>query len=123
MGRSIGLSLAFLAIALWLVGGCQASRNRGEVEQLSQAEALQLAVALANEECSAKYSGTPFDESTYPIEFDGERWHWGGYDPAGLGGYSAEVSFDAAGNNREVQVYLSVDQVTPTGREVEPRDE
>ena len=118
MRRRIKLLLVFLALTGIVAIGCQSSRNLREPGPLTRSEALELAVALANEKCREKHNASPFDAKWYPIEFDGSRWHWGGYDPAGRGGYSAEVSFDAQGGERKVQVYLSTDRVEPQGAEV-----
>jgi hypothetical protein len=80
---------------------------------ISKQEALALAVTIANKECMERFSTSPFDSTSYPIEFKHGRWQWGAIDLAGANGYSGIVSFDAYGNNQRVEVFLSTDTVTP----------
>ena len=105
--RVRGLLLVMMVLAL----GCGGTQDRHATSPLSQAEALDLAVLLANEECSSKFSMAPFDGSSSPIAFKDGRWYWGGLDPAGHAGLSASVSFDIHGNDRRVEVYLSTDRL------------
>jgi hypothetical protein len=101
-------SLAAVAVML-IVVGCQASRNQAVERELSKADALALAVSLANEECDRKYEAAPFDTSSYPIEYRDGLWHWGAVDPHGIDGYSAVVSFDGRGGSRNVEIFFSTD--------------
>jgi hypothetical protein len=103
-----------LVIAALLLGGaCHGSGGNTLNHRLSHDEALVLAVELANQECKAIYSVSPFSRSSYAIELRDGRWHWGALDLFGASGYSALVSFDEMGGNREVQVYFSTDRITP----------
>jgi len=93
--------------------GCQASQQKTVGHELTGPEALALAVDLANKECNARYSTTPFNASSYPITFRDGLWHWGILDHAGYGGFSAIVTFDSRGEKRTVEVFLSTDEVLP----------
>ncbi len=104
MLRMLGLVLLLFAL------GCLGSRQGGRSESLSETQALELAVALANEECKARFSAEPFDASSYRIKFVDGRWQWGKLDPGGLHGFSARVSFDGNGRGRRVEVFLSTDK-------------
>ena len=101
-------------LALLCLLGCAGSSSQSDEGALSQTQALQLAVELANEECQARFAAAPFDSASYPIRFVNGRWWWGGLDLAGPGGLSASVSFDAAGGDRQVEAYLSTDQLQGT---------
>ena len=107
MLRMFGLVLLLFAL------GCLGARQGGHSESLSETQALELAVALANAECKAKFAAEPFDVSSYPIRFIDGRWQWGKLDLAGPTGLSARVSFDAQGQSRRVEVFFSTDKVTP----------
>ncbi len=72
-------------------------------------EAAKLAARLANEKCQRFWGEEPFTAQNYKAVLDGERWRWGRYDPAGIAGYSAEVSFTAGGRDPKVDVYWSTD--------------
>ncbi len=101
-------------LALMLLGallGCQPALREGSRQPLERIEALQLAVALANAECQERYQCEPFSETSYTIARTGERWAWGGLDLVGEAGFSARVGFDAAGGDRQVEVYYSTDEV------------
>jgi hypothetical protein len=98
-------------LALLCLLGCAGSSSDSDKGALSQSQALQLAVELANEECQAQFAAAPFDTASYSIRFVNDRWWWGGLDLAGPGGLSASVSFDAAGGDRRVEAYLSTDQL------------
>ncbi len=111
MPRVFRVTYLFLVFCVPLVLGCRAARHPDHERPLSKDEAVELAVAIANEECMKNFSAAPFDASSYPIELRDGRWRWGALDPAGLGGFSAIVSFDANGNNRSVEVFLSTDEV------------
>lgn len=110
MDRSnFGFLLAATCLALAL--GCAGTRDGHARSPISRSRALELAVAMANEECMHKFSVAPFDSSTASIEFKNDHWHWGGLDLAGEGGLSAYVTFDVEGKDRRVEVYLSTDQL------------
>lgn len=110
------LLLALLTLAMGsALLGCQPALREGG-RPLERIEALQLAVRLANAECQQRYRYAPFNESSYTITLANERWTWGGLDLVGEGGFSARVSFDARGSDRQVEVYYSTDT-----DEVKPR--
>lgn len=107
--RVCGLLVSIICARLTL--GCGGTYDGHAQSPISQSQALELAVTMANEECMSKFSVAPFDSSSSSIEFKSDRWHWGGLDLAGHGGISASASFDAQGNDRRVEVYLSTDRV------------
>jgi hypothetical protein len=107
--RSLGLHVVVICAALHL--GCGGTHDGHANSSISESQALQIAVAAANEECMSRFSIAPFDSSSSSIEFRNGRWFWGGLDVAADAGLSASVSFDAQGNDRRVEVYLSTDQV------------
>jgi len=92
---------------------CQSTPRGGSALDLNAEEALVLAVKLANQKCLEDFSKAPFDVNTYPIEFQNGRWHWGRFDPAGITGYSAIVSFNKQGLDRNVEVFFSTDTIVP----------
>jgi hypothetical protein len=102
-----------LFIALATTIGCQSASRESNTQKLSESEALSLAVELANKECESSYSSAPFTLSSYSIEFRDGRWHWGSLDLAGDNGFSAVVSFGPRGEDRQVEVFLSTDKITP----------
>ena len=110
--RVRGLLLSIICTALAL--GCGGTQDHHAAPSLSQSQALELAIAIANEACMSKFSMAPFDNSSSTIEFKGGRWYWGGLDLAGHAGLSASVSFDEQGNDRRVDVYLSTDKLQGT---------
>jgi len=112
MNARVRRSPAWIA-PLWIlvVLGCAGTPSGGPKGILSEAQALSLAVEIANQECQAKFSATPFDTASYPVRFADGRWWWGGLDLAGPGGMSASVSFDATGGDRRAEAYLSTDRV------------
>jgi hypothetical protein len=114
MFRKLGLASVLLASLAFLVLGCHASRRAGHPESLSEAQALELAVALANGESKAKFSVEPFDGSSYEINFIDGRWRWGKFDPSGFYGFSTLVSFDGQGRDRRVVVFFSWDSAIRT---------
>jgi len=107
--RLVLIAAAAVAVAM----GCTAARKSPIRARLSSDQALELAVGLANEECRARFSRTPFDRATSDVQLAGGRWSWGGLDHAGPEGLSAAVSFDEFGGDRHVEVYLSTDGLTP----------
>ena len=113
-------TLVILVVVLGL--GCQASSRQTVDPELTASEALALAVDLANKECGARYSATPFTSESYEIFFEDGSWHWGALDLAGDGGYSVVVSFNARGEDQRVEVFLSTDAITPQSRSREQRD-
>jgi hypothetical protein len=100
---------AIAAAILVVLAGCTATRESSRAHRLSEDEALQLAVTLANQTCQAKFARAPFDAKTSSVRFVDGRWTWGGVDPGGPEGLSAEVSFDEFGAHRHVEVFLSTD--------------
>jgi len=97
-----------LLAGLLCVASCQGSPN---YPVLTEPEALQLAVDLANNKAEEQSKTRPFTLESYPILQDGERWHWGQLDVGAPTGLSAEVSFDMDGDNPEVEVFLSSDEI------------
>jgi hypothetical protein len=89
----------------------------GKGAVLSRDEAAIVAAKLANKECSRLFGRTPFSPSDYPAVLIGSRWHWGRHDPAGIGGYSAEVRFDEDATKPEIEVLFHTDRLIPA----EPR--
>jgi hypothetical protein len=106
MMKIIRISLPLICL---LVIGCQSAKNSGAPVPLSEDEALKLAVTLANEKCTKRFSSAPFDTSTFAVAFKDGRWEWGGLDVKGVDGFSAMVSFDEFGLNRKVDVFYSTD--------------
>ena len=100
-----GVALALLWLALGCAGAC-AGRARA---QLTPAEALQMAVTLANAKCQATFSHAPFDSTRCGLEQIDGGWRWGGLDLASVDGFSAEVRFDGDGGNPHVEVTYSND--------------
>lgn len=97
---------------IFIVGavlGCQSNAGRSPDRELSEQEALALAVNLANEQCEQTYGTRPFDLSTFQIVFREGRWRWGTLNVAGAYGFSAMVSFDRAGGEQRVEVFFSED--------------
>lgn len=111
--------ILFLAVC----AGCHSAGTSKLEKPLSQSQALELAVKLANEKSTAQYSVAPFELDSYRVLFSEGRWLWGGLDPAGINGYSANVTFDAFGMNRTVEVFWSTDQLTPTTRDSDLEDQ
>jgi hypothetical protein len=111
--RCAGVGAIALAALLGVALGCQSARTHDAGQALTEEEALDLAVSLANEECMRQFFHSPFLASDYPIVFRDERWWWGRLDVGGRGGFSSEVSFDAHGRDRRVRVFLSTDQIEP----------
>jgi len=114
--RAKVLLLALLMLLTLPVGsallGCQPALREGG-RPLERIAALQLAVRLANAECQERYECAPFNETSYTIARAEDRWTWGGLDLVGEAGFSARVSFDASGGDRQVEVFYSTDEVMP----------
>jgi hypothetical protein len=109
--QSVGIHLisAFFVFCI----GCTFVGNKDRADLLSKADALALAVALANEQCFKTYSEQPFTEDSYTMTFENGRWRWGHLDLSGQYGYSAVVSFDSKGEDRVVEVFYSSDKPKP----------
>jgi hypothetical protein len=88
--------------------------------RFSAEQAADLAAKLANDECERRYERRPFSPSDYPVEFVGDRFTWGRLDPAGEGGFSAEVSFGPSGGDGEVKCYFSSDKDLPKALDFNP---
>lgn len=73
-----------------------------------------MASSLANDECECIYGKRPFYASFYKAELRGDTWHWGCLDPAGVNGFSAEVSLGRDGTDSKVKIYFSTDTLQPT---------
>ena len=101
-----------LVISVLVVGcflGCQSGFRDSTAPQLTEYDALFLAVKLANEECSKQFSVKPFDESSFSVSFKNGKWHWGELDLSGVNGFSGVVTFDPWGKHPSVEVFLSTD--------------
>jgi hypothetical protein len=116
------LIILYLTLVIALGFGCHTSTHKSGGHDLTASEALALAVELANQECSARYSAEPFTSESYKILFEDGRWHWGALDPGGDGGYSAVVSFNARGEDPRVEIFLSTDARTPPPRSKKQQD-
>jgi hypothetical protein len=106
-----------------LVAGCLGMSKQKPGPRLSQTQALRLAVSLANERCQARFDESPFDSTGYSIVFREDLWRWGGLDLAGICGFSAQVTFDAWGNNQNVEVFLSIDSAVPDAPGPDPDED
>ncbi len=102
-----GLSL-FLLFAESFVSGDAEERS---AMALTARQAANLAAQLANEKCKLHFNRSPFKPEHYNAILRDNRWHWGLLDPAGIDGYSAQISFDLSGGNPQVEVYFSSDTV------------
>jgi hypothetical protein len=103
------LKLVCILISIVLCLGCGVLRQGVLDQELSESEALILAVTLANVECTKEFGNSPFDEKSYKISFLDGRWVWGSLDLSGIHGYSAVVSFDPIGADRDVEIFYSLD--------------
>jgi hypothetical protein len=82
--------------------------------KLTREQAAKLGATVANVECEKQYHKRPFKPDTFPAKFKNNYWwHWGRLDQAGVDGFSAEVSFNATGDEQQVKVYLSTDTIMP----------
>ena len=81
--------------------------ERGPIEDAG--EAAKLAASLANQECQRIWHHTPFEPDMYPASMENGRWQWGGYDPFGPDGFSAEVTFGQDGSGAKVQINFTTD--------------
>jgi len=87
------------------------SKQDSTQRKLTKGAAASLAAQLANEKSKMHFGRQPFKPWHHQPVLRGDRWHWGGLDPAGIDGYSAKISFDLYGGNREVEVFFSEDAV------------
>jgi hypothetical protein len=87
------------------------SKQDSAQRKLTKGEVASLAAKLANEKSKLHFGREPFKPEHHEPVLRDDRWHWGGLDPAGIDGYSAKVSFDILGGNREVEVFFSDDAV------------
>ena len=94
------LIYCFLITGILLTVGC---------EKLDENGAAELACALANKKCQASFDEQPFKPDSYEPEFKKGRWYWGHFEPRGIKGYSADVSFKANGSDPEVYIALTTD--------------
>jgi hypothetical protein len=99
-GPVIAIACAVLAWA-----GCSSSHHLTNPRQ-----AEQHALALANAKAKEVYGKEPFAPGQFPIILSQERWQWGRFDPAGVDGYSAQVSFRKDKTDPKVEVYFSTDK-------------
>lgn len=81
--------------------------ERGRIE--SPKEAAEFGASLANQECQRIWRHTPFEPNMYPANMENGQWLWGGYDPFGPEGFSAEVSFGQDGSGAKVQINFTTD--------------
>ena len=81
------------------------------LKSLTEREAAALGARIANAKCDSRFGEQPFKAEHYAAWFNNGRWHWGEYDPAGIDGYSAKVSFDEDGGDRKCEVYFSTDKL------------
>lgn len=104
-----------LAAAVVCLAGCRAqtapntSQKTQKPAPIDKEQAAQLAASLANDECEVKFGDRPFKAEHFEAVYRDGRWHWGEFDPAGVHGYSAEVSFDRYGELWMMEVFYSVD--------------
>jgi hypothetical protein len=103
-----------LLVAFASALGCQSGARESTGQKLSESQALNLAVELANKECDSNYASKPFALSSYSIEFKDGRWRWGSLDLEGESGFSAVVSFGPRGEDQRVEVFLSTDRIIPS---------
>ncbi len=99
-------------VALYILRGCAPS-EKCVPSELNAEKAIKLASKLGNEECEKMYNRRPFSPDSYKATFEKGRWRWGHFDPAGIHGYSAEVSFAKNGASPKVEVFFSSDRLDP----------
>ncbi len=87
-------------LALLLLSACAAPRP------LTQVSAGTLAARLANDRCRAAYGKTPFHPEDFEASLDGDRWHWGTPGGGKVDGFEVDVTFDARGRSRQVDVRI-----------------
>ena len=115
---------AIIACASAQIGCVRSTRPPGGGQQsestprqaLSAPDAAVLAAQLANEQCERQYRRRPFKPEQHSAIFQGGRYHWGGLDVGGAGGFSAVVTFRRDGSEPHVEVYFSSDAFARTAR-------
>lgn len=68
MIRILQLLIVVVASNTLVAAGCAGSHHK-DSGSLSESEALELALTLANGECTKKFSQAPFNESSSAVEF------------------------------------------------------
>ena len=96
--RSIASAAAFSAALL--LGACASSRP------LTPVSAGTLAADLANARCQSEFGARPFHPEDFEARLKDGRWQWGTPDGGKVDGYEVEVSFDADGASRQVEVRI-----------------
>ncbi len=114
---SVSVIIGLVLIGLAGMPACEKKEITYGAKALSANEAAALATRVANEECERLYERRPFSANLYSIELREATWHWGRYDPAGIHGFSAEVSFRVDGSDPKVKVHWSSDNMVPPARE------
>jgi hypothetical protein len=71
----------------------------------------EFAANLANDEFEGRFHRRPFRPETYEPELRDDRWHWGGFEPAGF--FSAEVSFRRDATDPQVRIFWATDGPEP----------
>ncbi len=97
----------YLILTFIILQSCYSGAN--EKKLLNKNQALKLAVKISNEECNDNFGVSPFDTSSYDIEYKDGYWIWGTFDVSGIDGYSVITKFDKYGKNDTVQVFFSED--------------
>ena len=113
---ALAVSGCLLTLAVWGISCSRpvgAGRAQTVVRVLSSNDAAQLAAKLANDECERLYKRQPFAAGQYPAALRDGEYHWGGVDPGGPGGYSAQVTFGRDGSKPKVEVFFSTDRLDP----------
>jgi hypothetical protein len=107
---------SILAASLFVLGGCASSNltsdsgiGAGINEFYGGSRAAVKAAALANDACDSQFHCRPFKANTFPAKWDNGVWRWGNPDPAGPGGFSAEVSFTGQGTDTHVRIWYMID--------------
>jgi hypothetical protein len=95
-----------LSTILYLIVGCLSLIfGIDRYFRLSAQEAKDLALHLANKESLAKFKIEPFQDGR-DATLENGRWTWGGLSAVGKVDISADVSFDAYGNNPLTKIWL-----------------
>jgi hypothetical protein len=82
-----------------LLSACAAPRP------LTPVSAGVLAARLANDRCQKIHGARPFAPEDFAAVLERDRWHWGSVDEADrIDGYDVDVSFNASGGGRRVEV-------------------
>ena len=117
MRLSVGIIIGLVVIMMAGIQACEKKEITYGGKALSADQAAGLASKLANDECEQLYRQRPFSTDLYPAELQGSIWQWGRYDPAGIHGFSADVSFRVDGSDPKVKVHWSSDNIVPPARE------